>query len=277
MSEELTYHVQHLDGLNTFDGPLDLLLNLIEKNKVEITNIPIELIFEQYMAYLEEAQRMDLEIACEFILMASQLMLIKSRMLLPRDEENEEDPRQELADALLIYQQAKKNADELRPLYAAYSGRMAKDTDEIPPERGLPLGLNPSLLSAAMNKMLLRIREQEKAPAMVNPLLKVKIVNVGDRMGRITAKLEAEGEVTFFDLMKDFESRSELIASFMGILELIKIGRILFLLEEEDDDITLAVKFRLNPDYVPTEGGSSEFDGDQQVHADADTEEKEKK
>ena len=110
MSEELTYHVQHLDGLNTFDGPLDLLLNLIEKNKVEITNIPIELIFDQYMAYLEEAQRMDLEIACEFILMASQLMLIKSRMLLPRDEEDGEDPRQELADALLIYQKAKKNA-----------------------------------------------------------------------------------------------------------------------------------------------------------------------
>ena len=76
---------------------------------------------------------------------------------------------------------------------------------------------------------------------------------------------------------KDFDSKSELIASFMGILELIKIGRILFLLEEEDDDITLAVKFRLNPDYVPTEGGSSEFDGDQQSHPETNTEEKEKK
>lgn len=275
MSEELTYHVQHLDGLNTFDGPLDLLLNLIEKNKVEITNIPIELIFDQYMAYLEEAQRMDLEIACEFILMASQLMLIKSRMLLPRDEEDGEDPRQELADALLIYQKAKKDADELRPLYAAYSGRMAKDTDEIPPERGLPLGLDPSLLSAAMNKMLLRIREQEKAPAMVNPILKVKIVNVGERMDLTVAKLTQKEQVSFFDLMKDAESRSELIATFMGILELIKIGRILFLLKEEDDDITLAVNFRLNPDYVPTEGAVSEFDGDQQSHDGEQTEKKE--
>ena len=263
--------------LDQFEGPLDLLLTLIQKNKVNISDIPIALICDQYVEYLTEAQKLDMDVAAEFLVMASELMLIKSKMLLPRDEENEEDPRQELADALLIYQKAKQDADQLRPLYAAYSGRMAKDSDEIPPERGLPLGLNPSLLSAAMNKMLLRIREQEKAPAMVNPLLKVKIVNVGERMERIAAKLEAEGDVTFFDLMKDFDSRSELIASFMGILELIKIGRILFLLEEEDDDITLAVKFRLNPDYVPTEGGSSEFDGDQQVHAEADTEEKEKK
>ena len=153
MAEELTYH------LDQFDGPLDLLLTLIEKNKVEITDIPIALICDQYMAYIEEAQRMDLEIACEFIVMASQLMLIKSKMLLPRQEEEEKDPRAELVDALLIYQKAKKDADELRPLYDAFSGRMVKDVDEIPPERGLPLGLDPHLLSLAMTKMLSRLKE----------------------------------------------------------------------------------------------------------------------
>ena len=251
---ELTYH------LDQFDGPLDLLLTLIEKNKVEITDIPIALICDQYMQYIEEAQRMDLEIACEFIVMASQLMLIKSKMLLPRQEETEEDPRMELVDALLIYQKAKKDADELRPLYAAYSGRMAKDTDEIPPERGLPLGLDPTLLAAAMNKMLLRLREAEKAPTMVNPILKTKIVNVEEKIGEVIQKLTTFEKASFYYLLKDARDRSELIATFMGILELVKIGRILFCELGDEDDVTLTVSFRLNPDYVATSEMNSEFD-----------------
>ena len=98
MIEQLTYR------LDQFEGPLDLLLTLITKNKVSITDIPIAIICDQYMEYIEEAQRMDLDIASEFIVMASELMLIKSRMLLPRDEESEEeDPRAALAAALLEY------------------------------------------------------------------------------------------------------------------------------------------------------------------------------
>ena len=76
--------------LEVFEGPLDLLLRLIEKNKVSITDIPIALIFEQYSEYLDLMRRMDMEIAGEFIVMASELMLIKSRMLLPRNEEESE-------------------------------------------------------------------------------------------------------------------------------------------------------------------------------------------
>lgn len=256
MAEELTYH------LDQFDGPLDLLLTLIEKNKVEITDIPIALICDQYMAYIEEAQRMDLEIACEFIVMASQLMLIKSKMLLPRQEEEEKDPRAELVDALLIYQKAKKDADELRPLYDAFSGRMVKDVDEIPPERGLPLGLDPHLLSLAMTKMLSRLKEQEKAPTMVAPLIKVKIVNVEEKIGQVVQKLSAVPEASFFSLLKDAADKPELIATFMGILELIKIGRILFCDLPDEEDVTLAVCFRLNPDYVPSSEMNSEFDND---------------
>lgn len=256
MTEGLTYH------LDQFEGPLDLLLTLIAKNKVEITDIPIALICDQYMESIEEAQKMDLEIACEFIVMASELMLIKSKMLLPRQEEEEKDPRAELVDALLIYQKAKKDADELRPLYATYFGRMPKDTDEIPPERGLPLGLSPALLSAAMSKMLTRIRENEKAPTLVNPLLKTKIVNVEEKIGEVISKLTLHRSATLFYLLKDADSSSELIATFMGILELIKIGRIQFMEVGDDDDVTLTAQFQLNPDYVPTSETNSEFDQD---------------
>ena len=92
--------------LDQFEGPLDLLLTLIQKNKVSITDIPIAIICDQYMAFITEAQEMDMDIASEFIVMASELMLIKSKMLLPRVEEEEEDPRAQLTDALLRYQQA---------------------------------------------------------------------------------------------------------------------------------------------------------------------------
>ena len=109
MTEQLTYR------LDQFEGPLDLLLTLIGKNKVSITDIPIALICDQYMEYIAEAERMDLEVASEFIVMASELMLIKSKMILPHEEGTENDPRREIADALLLYQQAKLVAKELGP------------------------------------------------------------------------------------------------------------------------------------------------------------------
>ena len=92
--------------LDQFEGPLDLLLTLIQKNKVNITDIPISLICDQYVDYIAQAQKLDMEVASEFIVMASELMLIKSKMLLPKPEENGDDPRATLTDALLRYSQA---------------------------------------------------------------------------------------------------------------------------------------------------------------------------
>ena len=92
--ESITYR------LDSFEGPLDLLLTLIDKNKVSIADIPIALICDQYMEYIKEAQHLDMEVAAEFIVMASELMLIKSKLLLPRPEEEDEDPCAALADAL---------------------------------------------------------------------------------------------------------------------------------------------------------------------------------
>ena len=123
--ESITYRI------DLFEGPLDLLLTLIQKNKVNIEDIPISLICDQYLEYIRAAQSMDMELAGEFIVMASELMRIKSRMLLPRVEEEEKDPRAALADALLRYQQAKEAAAKMIPLYQRFSGRMVKDTDEI--------------------------------------------------------------------------------------------------------------------------------------------------
>ncbi len=263
MIEQLTYR------LDQFEGPLDLLLMLISKNKVSITDIPIAIICDQYMQYIEEAQQMDLDIASEFIVMASELMLIKSRMLLPHEEGTENDPRREIADALLLYQQAKLAAKEMRPLYDEYSGRFVKDTDDIPPEKGLPLDLDTNLLIKALGSVMRRIRiaQSEKTPTeLVNPLIKHKIVSVEEKIEELCELLEEHEECSLFFLLKDSESRSELVAKFMGILELIKIHRISITTVRFVEDVAeyeecgLEMKFKLNPDYVPQDITASEFD-----------------
>ena len=111
--------------LEIYEGPLDLLLALIAKNKINIYDIPISLIFEQYMEYIEKLAELDMEVAGEFLEMASRLMLIKSRMLLPKPENTEEaeDPRAELAQMLIEYQRAKRAAEGLAHLYSTFSGR----------------------------------------------------------------------------------------------------------------------------------------------------------
>ena len=263
MIEQLTYR------LDQFEGPLDLLLTLISKNKVSITDIPIAIICDQYMEYIEEAQRMDLEIASEFIVMASELMLIKSKMILPHEEGNENDPRREIADALMLYQQAKLAAKELRPLYEEYSSRYVKGTDDIPPEKGLPLDLDPELLIKALNAVMRRIKisQAERTPKeLVNPLIKHHVVSVEEKIEEICALLEEHEEASLFFLLKDATSRPELVARFMGILELIKIHRITITTVSITEDVVeydengLEMKFRLNPNYVPGDITESEFD-----------------
>ncbi len=276
MIEQLTYR------LDQFEGPLDLLLTLISKNKVSITDIPISLICDQYMEYIEEAQKMDPDIASEFIVMASELMLIKSRMLLPHEEGNENDPRREIADALMLYQQAKLVANELKPRYDEYSGRFVKGTDEIPPEKGLPLNLDSSMLIKALESVLKRMKvaeAQRKPSELVNPLIKHKVVSVEEKIDQMCRMLEEQGETSLFNLLKDSDSRSELVARFMGILELIKIRRILITTITVVDDVVeynekgLEMMFILNPDYDPSQATESEFDAQPTENNDSEKDE----
>ncbi|MBO5788934.1 MAG: segregation/condensation protein A [Clostridia bacterium] len=264
--------------IDAFEGPLDLLLALISKNKVSIIDIPIVMIFDQYMEYIEEAKRMDLEIASDFIVMAAELMLIKSKMLLPRDKDDTEDPRKVLVDALLLYQEAKQNAEGLKPLYTQYSGRMAKDNDEVPPEKGFPLGLDPDLLFKALRVIVARKKNEEPEPTtLVNPLIKTKIVSVKKMIGEVLLILEKRSQASLFYLLKDSTSKAELIARFMGILEMVKLQQV-FIVEPdtavaEDEEISypedefggntltgLLIQIKLNPDYQPDEAAESEFD-----------------
>ena len=238
--EAMTYR------LDQFEGPLDLLLTLIHKNKVNISDIPIALICDQYLATIAEAQELDMEVASEFLVMASELMLIKSRMLLPRNEEEEDDPRATLTDALLRYQQAKEAVVKLSPLYAYYHGRMVKDTDEISVDKTFVHDQDiTSLLSAvrriiAYNNALERAQKTAFTPMIAKPIIPVEIKIVS-----ILRKLETNGAATVEELVSGEQSLPDLIASFLGVLELIKIRKLLIADDIPADNALLSVSTRL--------------------------------
>ena len=247
--EALTYH------LEKFDGPLDLLLSLIQKNKVEITDIPISLICDQYMEYLHAAEEMDLDLASEFIVMASELMLIKSKLLLPRVEEEEEDPRAALADALLKYQQAKQGATLLAPAYAKYSSRMVKDTDEISVDKTFVADQSVTDLCAAVRRIIAYREEKPRAEKVTfTPMISSPIVPVEAKIIGILRHFETEEQLSLASLLDDSVSLPDLIAIFLGVLELIKVRRLRIL---EDPDATETV---LGADTVFVQGEGNEHD-----------------
>lgn len=265
METVITYHIEQ------FEGPLDLLLTLIQKNKVNIEDIPISLICDQYLEYIREAQSLDMELAGEFIVMASELMLIKSRMLLPRVTENEKDPRRELADALLRYQQAKQAAAKMIPLYQRFSGRMVKDTDEISVDTTYVADQQVTSLCLAVRRIIAanesrpRAERQVFAPMIAKPIIPVDVKIVG-----ILQHIDRKKKPSMRDLLSDATSLPDLIAIFLGILELIKVRKIL--IDEDPDSYTVihgaSTRFVINdtpPDeeaekkvYTPGEGISDD-------------------
>jgi segregation and condensation protein A len=227
--EALTYKLEQ------FEGPLDLLLSLISKNKVSITDIPISLICDQYMEYISQAEASDMDLAADFLVMASELMYIKSKMLLPRVDETEEDPRKQLSDALIQYQKAKEAAKALLPMYTSYSGRMIKDEDEITPDHELPTDLDTALLSRAMAVMLARIKTQELSPRLITPLIKTRTISVADKINEIDKALRLQGKMSFAQLMLSQATKEEMIASFMALLEMIKERRVIIQADSSED------------------------------------------
>ena len=224
--------------LDQFEGPLDLLLTLIQKNKVNIIDIPIALICDQYLEYIKAAQDMDMEVAGEFIVMASELMLIKSRMLLPKEEDDEKDPRTDLAEALLRYQQAKEAVKKLTPLYQLYSGRMVKDTDEISVDTTYVADQQVTSLCAAVRRIIAanesrpKAEKQTFAPLVAKPIVPVDVKIVG-----ILHHMSKRRDTSMQELLHDAVSLNDMIAIFLGILELIKVRRIL--IEEDPDSYTV--------------------------------------
>ena len=224
--------------IEVYEGPLDLLLSLIAKHKMDIRDIKIALIFEQYMAYVDTMKRMDMEVAGEFITMASELMLIKSKMLLPKQEK---DPREDLVRVLMEYKAAKDAALWLSEREKDFSGRFEKDTDEVKAEKGTLSDQDVTLLTRALERLLFRMgqkkEEEVTAPIdKINPIIKRPIVPVSTKIISVLRFLHKKGSAHFDMLFESAESRSEIVAIFYATLELLKAGRVT--LKKEFGDIT---------------------------------------
>ena len=210
--------------LDQFEGPLDLLLTLISKNKIDINDIPIAELCSQYMEYINAEENRDIEIASEFLLMASELMLIKSRMLLPKTEEDE-DPRASLVEAVLEYQRAKNAAAKMNLLYATYGLRMVKEQDEISVDKTYVADHAPDLLKRALERALSEVHiSDEKAKERFEPLVNRPQVSVLSVASTLIRAIKKSGHVYLDDYFSASRSRSELIAKFMAVLEMLRQG-----------------------------------------------------
>jgi len=223
-SEEKLSYTFRLEG---FEGPLDLLLHLIQKNELDIFNIPIALITGQYLEYLQLMKVLNLDIAGEYLLMASTLLHIKSRMLLPKssegEEETEEDPRAELMRRLLEYQKYKEAALELekRPLLDrdVFIRLMPVEPEEEPEEKKVEVNLLE--LIEAFRKVLERVKPEGVHEVVLEP------ITVEDKIEEILALLERENRsVAFHRLFPEQVSRRVVVVTLLAILELVKMKRI---------------------------------------------------
>ncbi|MBQ8914663.1 MAG: segregation/condensation protein A [Clostridia bacterium] len=242
--------------LEKFEGPLDLCLMLIKKNKMNIEDIQISVLCDQYMEYINGMENADIELSSEFLLMASELMLIKSKMLLPRNEEEEEDPRAALAAAMLEYQRAKEASTLLKDLFDEYGLRMVKDTDEIAPDKKYVADHKADVLSAALIRVMTQVRVSDtEARERFTPLIAKKQVSVASIVENLARRLRGGKKVNLEDFFRSAESRSELVSMFLAMLELLKSG-VLVLEESEDTENTDGVIDAVSEVYVSLSEGA---------------------
>ncbi len=217
--------------LPTFEGPLDLLLQLIKLNKVEITDIPVVLICDQFHAYLELMERLDLDVAGEFIYMAAYLVHLKSKMLLPRQKAGkagEEDPRQDLVERLLEYRKIKEAASTMAEVDSLRRGMWPRKTDElqrISKAEGEVFDLSElSLfdLLKTLKSVLDRFEHQNPEPMRMEG----ETFSVRDQITRLIQALEAGKAIDLFDDLRTLSGRREAVAAFLAVLEMVKMALI---------------------------------------------------
>ncbi|MBW1696317.1 MAG: segregation/condensation protein A [Deltaproteobacteria bacterium] len=206
-----------------FEGPMDLLIHLIKKNEVNIYDIPIALITRQYLEYLEWMKQLNIDLVGDFLVMASTLTQIKSRMLLPSPgelEDDQEDPRMEIARPLLEYLQIKSAAEQLaqRNILGDHTfSRQAHDDDFSTVNEDQLINVGLFELIDAFRSILDALPGEEHVDFTADR------ISVTDRISQIVDILEEKGSVTFTDLFSGQADKSDIIVTFLAILEMVKL------------------------------------------------------
>lgn len=237
--------------LPVFEGPLDLLLHLLEKNKVNIYDIPIVEITNQYMEYIAQMKRNDLNLMSEFLVMAATLLDIKSRMLLPAEkteESAEEDPRTELVQQLLEYKMYKCMAYELRDRQMD-AGHILFKQPTIPPEvmqYEQPVDLQELMSGVTLAKLNGIFKSvMRKQSDKIDPVrskfgtIEKEEVSLADKMVYLEDYCRTHEQFSFRSLLEAQPGKMEVIVTFLAVLELMKVGKIFISQEHIFDDIKI--------------------------------------
>lgn len=230
--------------INEFEGPLDLLLHLIKESKMDIMNIEIEKITEQYMNYLALQEKLNLEVASEYLVMAAELLEIKSKLLLPvqkeEDSEEEVDPREELVNRLIEYQTYKEITKVLQEKENLRKEIYTKSPENIRNyiDDEMPIAGDVSLddLMEAFKKYL----ERKKDSKPLNTKVTVNEISVSSRRHDIRKILKIKGRVSFFDLFP-VVTKEYVVATFLAILEMAKSGELVIKQDNTFSDIVCEV------------------------------------
>ena len=237
--------------LQVFEGPLDLLLHLIDKNKIDIYDIPIVEITNQYMEYIRAMEKEDLNVMSEFLLMAATLLDIKCRMLLPKEineEGQEEDPRQELVEQLLQYKMYKYMAYELRDRQVEGERAIYREPDipEEVQEYVEPVNLEEllgDLTLAKLNRIFRDVmrRQDEKIDPIRSGFGKIEKeeVSLPEKLDYVEEYAVNHSVFSFRQLLKKQGSKVQLVVTFLAVLELMKTGRIKIEQKQPFDDICI--------------------------------------
>ena len=235
--------------LEAFEGPLDLLLMLIEKNKVDIYDIPISVIADQYMEYVASIEGEDLDTLSDFLVMASTLLDIKARMLLPREEDEngeEIDPRTELVERLIEYQEYKMLSGELSEKLGEAENRIFRDPSipkeilDFTPEPDLSELLKDVSTESirAVFEMVMKRQEDKVDPVRSRfGNIKKDPVRISDKLVRVLDLGKQMKRFSFRELLEAQKSRADVVVTFLACLELIKVGQILAEQSENFGDI----------------------------------------
>jgi len=215
---------------NSFEGPFDLLLFFIERDELDIYDIPISQITEDFLAYLHQCEELDLDVASEFILVAAKLMRIKAKMLIPRKEKNELgeeiDPREELVARLLEYKQFKDTLDEFKAIEHLRSleytrGNQSKDLKAIAQKALVDLeleNLNLTTLFNTYRRLLLEVKRRESK--IVHQIVRYPY-SIKSQRAFIWSKFKNSSKVTFEHIFEEMSDRMEAIVTFLGLLEML--------------------------------------------------------
>ena len=255
--------------LKVFEGPLDLLLHLIDKNKVNIYDIPIVEITNQYMAYIREMQRQDLNIMSEFLVMAATLLNIKARMLLPaevNEEGEEEDPRQELVEKLLEYKMYKYMSLELKDRMVDAGKAMYKPPtlpDEVKDYRQ-PVDLDELLdgltrLNAVFKELMKRQEEKIDPVRSKFGRLEKEEVSLTDKIAYVAAYAKERGRFSFKALLAEQTTKMHCIVTFLALLELVRGG--LLTVDQEKTFADIDVEFVAEAEFLEEEWQDSNIYG----------------